>query len=52
MEEDEPLRPDDMGILGPEAVLQPPGRLADLVQEPGHVRNPLAKIRMIASQTH
>ncbi len=37
VEEDEPLDPEDVGVLGPDAVMQAPGRLADLIEEPGHV---------------
>jgi hypothetical protein len=37
--EKEPLDPEGVGVLGPDAVVQVWGRLADLIEEPGYVRN-------------
>ena len=38
VEQDEPLRPLHIGILRTDAVMQSPGGLTDLVEQPGHVR--------------
>jgi hypothetical protein len=35
VEQDEPLDPEDVGVFGPDAVVRSPGRLADLIEEPG-----------------
>ncbi len=37
--EDEPLDPEDVGVLGLEAIVQTPGRLAHLDEELGLVRD-------------
>ena len=44
MEQDESLRPVDVGVLGADAVMQSPGGLADLVQQLGHVGHRLPEI--------
>ena len=38
VEQDEILRPLHVGILGADAVMQSPGRVTDLIEQPGHVR--------------
>ena len=35
VEENEPLGPEDVGVLGPDAVMHMPGRLTDLVEGAG-----------------